>query len=47
MVTAFKRVEFVSDRVSFLVLRGGWCNVIVLNVHATSEKKSYDSRQFL
>ena len=37
---AVKRVEFVSDRVSYIVLRGRWCNIIVLNVHAPSEEKS-------
>ena len=39
-VSAVKRVEFVSDRVSYVVLRGCWCNIIVLNVHAPSEEKS-------
>ena len=42
MVSAIKRVEFVSDRVSYIVLRGRWCNIIVLNVHAPSEDKSDD-----
>ena len=35
-----KRVEFVSDRVSYIVLRGRWCNIIVLNMHESSEEKS-------
>jgi hypothetical protein len=30
--------------VSFVVLRGLWCNVIVLNAHAPSEKKGDDSK---
>jgi hypothetical protein len=42
IVSAVKRVEFVSDRVSYIVLRGPWCNIIVLNVHAPSEDKSDD-----
>ena len=25
---------------SYIVLRGCWCNIIVLNVHAPSEEKS-------
>ena len=33
-------VEFVSERMSYIVLRGRWCNIIVLNVHAPSEEKS-------
>jgi len=40
IVSAIKRVEFVSDRVSYIILRGGWCNIIVLNVHAPSKEKS-------
>jgi exonuclease III len=28
------RVEFVSDGALYIVLRGRWCNIIVLNVHA-------------
>jgi len=35
-----KREDFVSDRVSYIVLRGRWCNIIVVNVHAPSEEKS-------
>ena len=37
--SAVKRVEFVSDRLSYIVLRGRWRNIIVVNVHAPSEKK--------
>ena len=37
---AVKRVQFVSARKSYIVLRGRWCNIIVLNVHAPSEEKS-------
>jgi len=41
---AVKKVEFVSERMSYTVLRGGWCNIIVLNVHAPSDEKSDDSK---
>jgi len=44
IVSAVKRVEFVSDRVSHIFLRGRWCNIIVWNVHAPSEEKSDDSK---
>jgi hypothetical protein len=27
-------------------MRGRWCNIIVLNVHAPSEEKSDDSKEF-
>jgi hypothetical protein len=29
---------------SYKVLKGRWCNIIVLNVHAPTEEKSDDSR---
>ena len=44
IVPAVKRAEFVSDRVSYIVLRGHWCNIIILNVHPPSEEKSNDSK---
>jgi hypothetical protein len=44
IVSAVKRVQSVSDRVSYIVLIGHWFNVIVLNVHAPSEEKSCDSK---
>jgi hypothetical protein len=34
IISAFKRVEFVSDMVFYIVVRGRWCNIIVLNVYA-------------
>jgi len=43
-VSAVKRAASVSDRVSYIVLRGCWCNTIVLNVHAPTEEKSDDSK---
>ena len=42
--SAVNRVEFVIDRMSYIVLRGRWCDIIVLNVHATSEEKSDSSK---
>jgi hypothetical protein len=37
IVSAVKRAEFVSDRISYMILRGRWCNIIVLSVHAPTE----------
>jgi len=37
--SAVKRVEFVRDRLSYIVMRGRWRNIIVVNVHAPSEEK--------
>ena len=44
IVSAVKRVKFVSDRMSYLVLRGRWCNIIIVNVNAPSVEKSDDSK---
>ena len=38
IVSAVKRIEFLSDGMSYIVLRVCWCN-IVLNVCVPSEEK--------
>jgi len=43
IISAVKTAEFVSNRVLYIVLRGHWCTIIVLNVHAPSQEKSDDS----
>jgi exonuclease III len=47
IVSTVKRVEYVSNRVSYIVLRGRWHNIIVVNVHAPSEEKSDESKGFM
>jgi exonuclease III len=42
ILSAVRRVEFISDRMSHIILRGRWCNIIVLNVHAPCEDKGDD-----
>jgi hypothetical protein len=42
--SAANREEFVNDRMSYIVLRGNWCNTIVLNVHALTQKESDNSK---
>jgi hypothetical protein len=42
IVSAVKRAEFIRDRVSYIVPRSSWCN-IVLYVHVLSEEISDDS----
>jgi exonuclease III len=42
IISAVKRVEFVSDRMSCIILRGHWCHIIVLNIHALTEHKTDD-----
>jgi hypothetical protein len=38
-ISAVQRVQFVSDRMSYIILRG---RIIVLNVHAPTEDKTED-----
>jgi hypothetical protein len=37
IISAVKRVEFVSDRMSYIILRGHWYHIIIVNVHAPTE----------
>jgi exonuclease III len=39
IISAFKRVEFVGERMSFMTLKGRWRDIIILNVHAPTEDK--------
>jgi hypothetical protein len=42
IISAVKRVEFVSDRMSYIIPRGHWCHIVVLNAHAPTEDKADD-----
>jgi hypothetical protein len=44
IILEVKRVEFISDRKSYITLRGRWYHIIVLNVHAPTEDKSDDMK---
>jgi hypothetical protein len=39
IISAVKKAEFVSVRISYIILQGRWCDTIVLNVHAPTEDK--------
>jgi len=39
---AVKRIELVSDRLPYIVLKVRWCNFIVCNVHVPSEERRND-----
>jgi hypothetical protein len=41
-ITAVKRIVFVSDIMSYIILRGHWCHIIVLNIHVPTEDKIDD-----
>jgi hypothetical protein len=32
-LSAGEREGFVTDKISYIILRGRWCNIIVLKVH--------------
>jgi hypothetical protein len=42
IISAIKMAEFVTDRMSYIILRICWCHIIVLNVHAPTENKADD-----
>jgi hypothetical protein len=37
IISTVKWVEFVSDRMSFIILRGHWCDFNVLYVHVPTK----------
>jgi hypothetical protein len=43
IISTIERVEFISDRMSCIMLRGHWCD-IVLNVHAVTKDKIEDRK---
>jgi hypothetical protein len=43
IISAVQRVEIASDRISYITLRGRWCD-IVLNVHVPTEDKIDDMK---
>jgi hypothetical protein len=43
ITSAVKRVEFICDRMSYITLRGRWCDII-LNVHTSTEDKTDDMK---
>jgi hypothetical protein len=42
IISAVKKVEFVSDRMLHITLKDRWCDIIVLNVQAPTEDKDDD-----
>jgi hypothetical protein len=42
IISAVKGVEFVSDRMLYIIIRGCWCDILVLNVHAPAENNIDD-----
>jgi hypothetical protein len=42
IIPPVKRIEFVRDKMSYMILRGHWCDTIALNVHASTDDKIDD-----
>jgi hypothetical protein len=42
ILSVVRRVEFISDRMSYIILGGRWCNIIILNRHVPGEAKGDD-----
>jgi exonuclease III len=42
ITSAIEKVEFISDRMSYIILRVHWCDIIDLNVHGPKEDKIDD-----
>jgi len=36
-------VKFISDRMSYIILTGHWCDMLVCNLHAPTEDRSDDN----
>jgi hypothetical protein len=41
-ISAVKRIEFISDKMSYIILRGCWYYVTAINIHAPTEDKVDD-----
>jgi hypothetical protein len=44
IISAAKMVEFVCNRMSYIIISCLWCDIIVLNVHAPTEDKTDDEK---
>ena len=42
-ISSKERTVFISDSISYIVLRGHWCKIIVSNVYVPGGEKSDDS----
>jgi hypothetical protein len=47
IISPVKREEFVSNKMLYIILRGCWCGIILLNVHAPVEYKTGDIKDSL
>jgi hypothetical protein len=45
IIPVVRWVEFISDRMTHIILRGRWYNIIALNVHTSHKDKSDDVKE--
>jgi hypothetical protein len=45
IISGVKRMKFVSDRMPYTILKGRWCDIIILNVHAPTADKIDDMKE--
>jgi hypothetical protein len=46
IISSVKRAELVIDRMSYVITRGLWCDIIVLSAHASREDKTDGTMNF-
>jgi hypothetical protein len=44
---AVKGLEFISDKMPYITLRGRWCDIVVLNVNTPTEDNKTDIKENL
>jgi hypothetical protein len=44
IITAVKRVESVSNTMSYIILRGCWYDITILKIHVPTEEKTDDAK---
>jgi hypothetical protein len=42
IISAVKRVEFLSHSIPYIILRSRLCHIVIVNVHAPTEYKTDD-----
>jgi hypothetical protein len=47
IISAVKRIEFFSEKMSYITLKGHWCDIIVLNAHAPTDDIDDDIKDSL
>jgi hypothetical protein len=44
IISVVRTVEFISDKISYITLKGRWCDVIFLSLHAPIDHKDSFTR---